>query len=128
MRRGVGLFKKDEGASMRTLGTGTLVAVVLAIGLALGAAAIAQTSPPTVTLTGCVERDATSKTPLYHLVVTESGKAVVYQLNAPPKTDTPNLVGKIVAATGTVAMEKRGGRDIQVLTAREVKVVNTECK
>lgn len=86
----------------------------------------AQTA--SVTMTGCVERDAAARVPLFKLVVTQpDGGSRLYQLNAPANVDLPAAVGKIAEATGTVAIEKRGGRDVHVLTVRAFKIVAARC-
>ena len=82
-----------------------------------------------VTVTGCVEKDAASSTPIYKLIVPQpDGGSVVYQLNAPGNTPVPAAVGKTAKVTGPVTIEKRAGRDIRVITVKTFEVVADGCR
>ena len=114
---------------MRTASLFLLTAVFLI------AIATAPPSPPyeaiaqdqTVTVTGCVERDAAATTPIYKLIVASNGATVIYQLNAPGNSAVPSAVGKTAQVTGSVTLERRGGRDVRVLTVKAFEVTASRC-
>jgi hypothetical protein len=59
-----------------------------------------------VTVHGCIERDAASRTPIYKLA--ESPGTRLFRLTAPKEIDVPSHVGHTVDVTGTIA--DAGGR------------------
>ena len=109
--------------------TWVVIGVVALLGVGVGALTL-SVSPqtPVTTVTGCVERDAASKTPIFKLIVPQpDGGSRIYHLNAPACVDLPAVVGKTAAVTGTVTVEKRAGREIHVLAITTLKVVADRC-
>lgn len=90
-------------------------------------------SPPagqdrSVTVTGCVERDAAASTPIYKLIVPQTdAPPVIYQLNTLGNAAVPSAVGKTAQVTGPVTSERRAGREIRVLTVKAFEVVAERC-
>jgi hypothetical protein len=83
----------------------------------------------TITVTGCIERDAAATTPIYKVIVPQpDGASVIYQLNAPGSSAIPSAVGKTAEVSGAVTIEKRAGREIKVLTVKGFEVVADRCK
>lgn len=82
----------------------------------------------TVTVTGCVERDAASTTPVYKIIVPQTGgKTEIYQLTSENAAEVSASVGKTARVTGTVVVEKRAGREIKVLQVKELAVMADKC-
>ena len=89
---------------------------------------VAKQDPP-VTVTGCVERDAAASAAIFKLIVPlPEGRTRIYQLNAPKDIDVPAAAGKTAEVSGSVTVEKRGGREIQVLAVKTFKVVSDRCQ
>jgi hypothetical protein len=87
-----------------------------------------QPQTPVTTVTGCVERDAASRAPIFKLIVPQpDGGSRIYQLSAPASVDLPAVVGKTAEVSGTVTVEKRARRDVHVLTIKTLKVVSDRC-
>jgi hypothetical protein len=109
---------------------GPLIAIVALSLAGLAAAAWPDSQePPPVTVTGCVERDAAATIPIFKLIVPlPDDRSRIYQLNAPAAVKVAAVVGKTAEVTGTVTIEKRAGRDIQVLHVKTLKVVADTCK
>ena len=85
--------------------------------------------PRTITVTGCVERDAAASTPIHKLVVAQpDGASVIYQLNAPGNQEVAGAVGKTAQVSGAMSLERRAGREIKVLTVKTFEVVAERCK
>src|SRR5262245_13083271 len=97
--------------------TSTRVWTALMFVAASTAAALAAVPTPqdrVVTVTGCVERDAASSTPIYKVVVAESGGgSTIYQLNTSDPAAASAAVGKMAKVSGAVSIEKRAGREIK---------------
>jgi hypothetical protein len=82
-----------------------------------------------ITVTGCVEKDAAASTAIYKIVVSQpDGGSVIYQLNAPGSSAVPAAVGKTAQVSGAMAIEKRAGRDIKVITVKTFEVVAEGCR
>ena len=82
-----------------------------------------------VTVTGCIERDAAAAAAIYKVVVAQpDGSSVIYQLNAPGSSAVPAAVGKTAQVSGGVSVEKRAGREIKVLTVKTFEVVADGCR
>jgi hypothetical protein len=78
---------------------------------------------------GCVERDAATSTPVYKLVVKEKdGSTTIYYLNAPGNKAVPAAAGKVALVSGTIVVEKRGGREVRIFTVKTFKVVADRCE
>jgi hypothetical protein len=109
----------------------TLIAAIglsLVIGGDLPASLAAWQEPP-LKVTGCVERDAASRTPAFKLVVVHpESRTKVYVLRAPKEIDVGGAVGKLAAVTGDVVREHAAGREIEILNVKALEVVNNECK
>ena len=107
----------------RNVWTIAVVALCLATS---GSVPIAAQEP--ITVTGCVERDAASSTPIFKIIVPQpKGSPVIYQLNAAGNPDVPGAAGKTAQISGPVSIEKRGGREIRVLTVKTFKIVTDRC-
>jgi hypothetical protein len=116
---------------MRTtlIGRILVVVAVLILQTERPADAIGAVPDTAITVSGCVERDAASRTPIFKLVVALPDDSTrLYRLGAPPTIDLAAAVGKTGAATGVPSVEKRGGREYHVLTVKAFKVVADRCK
>ena len=115
-------------ADRRTL---VVIGVLALLGVGVGVGALTLSiapQAPATTVTGCVERDAASRMPIFKLMVPlPDGGTRIYQLNAPASIDLAAAVGKTAAVTGTVSVEKRAGRDVHVLAVTALKVVADRC-
>ena len=105
----------------------------LALAFLISGATLAPFDQPvqerTVTVTGCVERDAAASTPIYKLIVPQQDStSVIYQLNAPETAAVAAAVGKTAQVSGVVTIEKRAGREIKVLAVKSFEVVAERCK
>lgn len=113
---------------------GTLAQIAVAWLFLAGAPAMtpASVQDRSVTLTGCVERDAAASTPIYKLIVPQAppndATPVIYHLNAPGNAAVPAAVGKTAQVTGSVTVEKRSGREVRILTVAKFDVVADRCK
>lgn len=101
------------------------MALVALSGAALGAS---RRQDPTVTVTGCIEKDAAATTPIYKVIVPQSGgKSDIYQLNAPGNAAVPAAVGKTAQVGGSLTTEKRAGREVKVIAVKSFEVVAQGC-
>jgi hypothetical protein len=110
---------------------GTLAQIAIAWLFLAGAPATvpATVQDRSVTLTGCVERDAAASAPIYKLIVPQADSGpVIYQLNAPGNAAVAAAVGKTAQVTGSVTQEKRSGREVRILTVGKFEVVADRCK
>jgi hypothetical protein len=78
-----------------------------------------------VTVRGCVEQDAASRTPVYKLI---SGDQI-YRLEAPSSVNVAAELGHTVEATGTVSRRDSGrpGRQDLVLSVKQLKMISDRC-
>lgn len=119
-------------ASLRVLQL--VVTVVVGLCVTRGVSADAarpddQAKPRPITVTGCVERLATTRTPFYRVVVTEpDGEFTIYHLEGVENTAIPSALGKRVRVTGVLTIERRIGRDTPVLTVETVEIVADHCR
>jgi len=82
-----------------------------------------------VTVTGCIERDAASSTAIYKVIVSQpDGTSLIYQLNAPGNASVPAAAGKTAQVTGSLTTEKRAGRDVRVIAVKAIEVVAEGCR
>jgi hypothetical protein len=78
-----------------------------------------------ITVHGCIERDAASRTPIYKLA--ESPGSRLFRLTATKEIDVPSHVGHTVDVTGTVA--DSGGRQTREpeLIVKKLSDVRDSC-
>lgn len=81
----------------------------------------------TAKVTGCVERDAASSADAYRLIADADGRPRIYHLRAPKEIDLKAAVGKLAAVTGILTRERAAGRDIDVLSVKELAIVSEKC-
>jgi hypothetical protein len=77
-----------------------------------------------ITVTGCVEKDAASSTPVFKLVVPPPN-AKIYRLNAPKEIDVASHVGHTVDVSGMVT-ERQGSREAE-LAVSKLTMVRDSC-
>ncbi len=77
-----------------------------------------------ITVTGCVEKDAASSTPMFKLV-TPPPSAKIYRLSAPKEIDVASHVGHTVDVTGMVT-ERQGSREPD-LAVSKLTMVRDSC-
>jgi hypothetical protein len=101
------------------------------IGLAAGAAFWRPLAlfarQQTVKVTGCLERDAASSADAYKLIADADGRPRIYHLRAPKEIDLKAAVGKVAAVTGLLTRERVAGRDIDVISVKELAIVSEKC-
>jgi hypothetical protein len=78
-----------------------------------------------VTVRGCVEQDAASRTPVYKLI---SGDQI-YRLEAGAGVNVAAELGHTVEATGSVTKRDAGrpGRQDLVLSVKQLKTISDRC-
>lgn len=104
------------------------MAIVAVSGVALSASK-AVWQDKTITVTGCIEKDAATSTPIYKVIVTQpDGTSAIYQLNAPGNATVTNSAGKTAKVDGTLTIEKRAGREVKVITVKTFEVVADGCR
>jgi hypothetical protein len=103
---------------------------VVLLTVAMGAAVaqpgtVTATQDADVTVRGCVEQDAASRTPVYKLIA--SGQ--IYRIEAPPAINVAAELGHTVEATGSVSRRDSGraGRQESVLTVKQLKSIADHC-
>jgi hypothetical protein len=101
------------------------------IGLAAGAAfwrpLTLLARQQSVKVTGCVERDAASSADAYKLVADVAGRPRLYHLRAPKEIDLRASVGKLAAVSGVLTRERITGRDVDVISIKELEIVADKC-
>ena len=81
-----------------------------------------------VTLTGCLERDAASRAPVFKLVTKTASGSVIYRLTASAGIDFAAEVGHVMEMTGSVVdKDPERPRDEAVLTVRSMRRVADRC-
>jgi hypothetical protein len=78
-----------------------------------------------VTVRGCVEQDAASRTPVYKLIAGGD----IYRLEAPASVNVAAELGHTVDATGAVTKRDAGrpGRQELVLSVKQLRTVSDRC-
>ena len=78
-----------------------------------------------VTVRGCVEQDAASRTPVYKLIAGEE----IYRIEAPASINVAAELGHTVDATGAVTKRDSGrpGRQELVLSVKQLRTVSDHC-
>ena len=107
-----------------------LLAVAMS-SLAAGGAVLAAMSAGqrTVTLTGCLERDAASRTPIFKLVTRTASGSVLYRLTASAGIDFAAEIGHTMEMTGSlVDKDPDRPRDEAVLTVRSMRRISDRCQ
>jgi hypothetical protein len=104
--------------------TASLVPLV-ALAWRLAAPTLLAEQAGDLSVRGCIERDAASRTPIYKLA--ESPGSRVFRLTAAKDIDVPSHVGQTVDVTGTVA--DSGGRQTREpeLVVKKLTVVRDSC-
>lgn len=106
-----------------------LVMALLAVPGGFVAARLSASQEATITVTGCVERDAASRAPVFKIVTSLAGGGTrIYRLDAPASVDLAGAVGKTAEASGAASTEKRAGREVHVLTVKAFKIVSDRCQ
>src|SRR5690349_5431524 len=106
----------------------TILKTMALVAVSGAALAASRRQDPTVTVTGCVEKDAAATTAIYKVIVPQSGgKSDIYQLNAPGNNAVPSAVGKTARVGGALTTEKRAGREVKVISVKTFEVVAEGC-
>ncbi len=103
------------------------VSVMSALTLAVTVASVPTVSAQggsQIVVTGCVEKDAASSTPVFKLVV-PAPNSKIYRLNAPKEIDVASHVGHTVDVSGSVA-DRQGSREPE-LTVSKLTMVRDSC-
>src|SRR6185295_11896880 len=93
-----------------------ILSFVLAVGLSAGLSAMQDA----ITVTGCVERDAAARTPVYKLVTKAAGGSQIYRLTG---GDVAPHLGHTIEVTGTVTKTDRD----QSIAVKQIKMVSDHC-
>jgi len=104
-----------------------MTAGVVACGIALataGTRAAAAQGASQITVTGCIEKDASTSTPVYKLIVPPPNTKI-YRLTAPKEIDVASHVGHTVEVSGTVN-ERQGSREPE-LAVSKLTMVRDSC-
>lgn len=88
-----------------------------------------STGQRTVTLTGCLERDAASRAPVFKLVTRTASGSTIYRLTAAAGVDFAPEIGRTMEMTGSlVEANPDRPRDEAVLTVRSMRRVADRCQ
>jgi len=99
----------------------------LAVSIFLGRSVLARSQRP-LTISGCLERDAAARSPVYKLVTKGASGTVIYQLTAAGAIDFAADVGHVVEVTGSVTeRDPRRPQDEAVLTVRSMRKIADRC-
>jgi hypothetical protein len=79
-----------------------------------------------ITVSGCVERDAATRTPVYKLVARTGGGTAVYRLTSGADVDLASALGHTVEVTGTVSGGDRP-REERVITVQKLRSISDRC-
>jgi hypothetical protein len=77
----------------------------------------------TVTVSGCLERDAASRAVVYKLIARD----VIYRLTAPATINLAAELGHTIEVTGTLTRREAGGREELSIAVRQMKTVSNQC-
>ena len=101
--------------------------VLLVIAVLLGPATSPEVARQAVTVSGCLEQDAATRTATYKLVAKKDGATEIYRLTAPPTVDLASELGHVVEIAGNVSKVNRSGREELELAVRTMKRVADRC-
>ena len=101
--------------------------VLLVMAMLLGPATSPEVPRQAVTVSGCLEQDAATRTATYKLVVRKDGATDIYRLTAPPTVDLSAELGRVVEIAGNVSKVNRAGREELELAVRTLKRVADKC-
>ena len=102
-----------------------LLAAAMVASIAQPGAALSVAQNPDVTVRGCVEQDAASRTPVYKLI----SAGDIYRLEPTGSVNVAAELGHTIDATGAVTKRDSGrpGRQELVLTVKQLKTVSNSC-
>ena len=99
----------------------------LAISMFLGRSVLARGQKP-ITISGCLERDAAARSPVYKLITKGASGTVIYLLSAAGAIDFAAEVGHVVEVTGSVSeRDPRRPQEEAVLTVRSMRKIADRC-
>jgi hypothetical protein len=81
-----------------------------------------------ITISGCLERDAAARAPVFKLITKTASGTTIYQLSAAGPIDFAAEVGHVVEVTGSVTeRDPRRPQDEAVLTVRSMRKIADRC-
>jgi len=100
---------------------------MLAIAVSVGRAVWAR-GQRSVTETGCLERDAASRVPIFKLVTKTASGTAVYRLTAASAIDFAPEVGHVVEVTGALTeRDPNRPQDEAVISVRSMRKIADRC-
>jgi hypothetical protein len=82
----------------------------------------------TVTLSGCLERDAAARSPVFKLITKTASGTEIYQLTAAGPIDFAADVGHVVEVTGSVSeRDPRRPQAEAVVTVKSMRKIADRC-
>ena len=78
--------------------------------------------------TGCLERDAASRSAIYKLIVRVEQGTRPYRLVPPADLDLAPYVGKSLEVNGNISSKTTGGREEWEIAVKSVKVIGDRCE
>lgn len=101
---------------------------------AVGAALLSSRFAPVVsaqgesiTVSGCLERDAAARTAVYKLIARSGGSIQQYRLTATGGIDLGAELGHTIEVTGTLSRRESGGREEASIAVRQLKKISDTC-
>lgn len=101
-------------------------AVAAVAGLSLMAPRL-RAQGETVTVSGCLERDAAARVAVYKLIARSGGATQQYRLTAPSSIDLGAELGHTIEVTGTLTKREGGGREDAAIAVRQMKKISDTC-
>lgn len=107
--------------------------VLFAAGTLIGAAGLVWFAPrasaqgESITVSGCLERDAAARTPVYKLIARSGGSMQQYRLTATGNIDLAAELGHTIEVTGTLTRREGGGREDVSIAVRQMKKISDTC-
>ena len=99
----------------------------LAVSLFVGRSVLAR-GQRTITISGCLERDAAARSPVFKLITKTASGTAIYQLTAAGAMDFAAEVGHVVEVTGSVTeRDPRRPQENTVLTVQSMRKVADRC-
>jgi hypothetical protein len=81
-----------------------------------------------ITISGCLERDAAARAPVFKLITKTASGTTIYQLSAAGPIDFAAEVGHVVEVTGSVTeRDPRRPQDEAVLTVKSMRKIADRC-
>lgn len=107
--------------------------VLIAAGFVAGVAGVSFFAPrlraqgETITVSGCLERDAAARVAVYKLIARSGGAIQQYRLTAPGSIDLAAELGHTIEVTGTLTRREGGGREDAAIAVRQMKKISDTC-